>query len=228
MEVSLVQSLVQGVFHAWLETGGTRSSYAATANPGYVASGWQSIGRDCRNLSLFHAAEARSRKPNLEVWESLAGNKAYKSGNSEQALKFYEQAHEIQPHAFTHANAALVYISRRDWHSAAAEAAKATEVDPGYGRAWHRLVKAHLNVRNFPRALAAIKSALGALRPEDKEVPRLRAVEGLLQVGYEMHGCSQIRFLWILQCHNVPQSTPKLLAPGHMHLTNLEHQTREE
>lgn len=110
-----------------------------------------------------------------------AGNRAYKTGNSEIALKYYEQATEVQPHAFTYANAALVHISRRDWHSAAAQATKATEIDPGYGRAWHRLVKSHLNARNFPQTLGAVKAALAALGPDDKEVPRLRAVEGLLQ-----------------------------------------------
>eukprot|EP00892_Ulva_mutabilis_P002916 jgi/Ulvmu1/12625/UM093_0018.1 len=109
------------------------------------------------------------------------GNQAYKTGSPEIALKYYEQANEVQPHAFTFANAALVQISRRDWHGAAAAATKATQIDPGYGRAWHRLVKAHLNARNFPRALAAVKGALAALASEDKEVPRLLAVEGLLQ-----------------------------------------------
>lgn len=109
-----------------------------------------------------------------------AGNKAYKAGKPDTALKLFHQANEVQPHAFTYANAALVHISRRDWHSAAVEAAKATDVDPTYGRAWQRLVKSHLNARSFPRALSALQAALASLHPDDKEVPRLRAVQGLL------------------------------------------------
>jgi tetratricopeptide (TPR) repeat protein len=108
-----------------------------------------------------------------------AGNTLFQRGQYDQALAKYSNA--VLPNALSYANAVLIHLNRRSWNKAQTEAAVDCKLQPTYGKAWFRLVKACLGWRDFPRALMFCKDALKALPSEDPAAERLKASKEMLE-----------------------------------------------
>lgn len=130
-------------------------------------------------LSLHHldTAEAYYRRalelrPDLVQAHVNLGNALLEQGQPAQAAACYRRALELQPHASLSHNLGTAYLAMDRPDSAAACFRQALALDPGMREAHVGLLRACLELRDWPGAAAAAQGALARF-PDDAGLLRL-------------------------------------------------------
>ena len=136
-------------------------------------------GRHFSERAPRSTAEASNESFMQSSW-CCAGNAAFADGDYDRALERYAAANAAKPHAYAFANAALIFLRRRQWREAQDAAGKATTLDATYTKAWHRRVQAYVGMRDFPRARMFLNDAIKSVHADDAALPRLRRMHAVL------------------------------------------------
>ncbi|KAL0477152.1 Hsp40/DnaJ [Acrasis kona] len=110
--------------------------------------------------------------PTLDTAEQYKeeGNKKFKSQDFEGALVMYTRAIEKNPSEHTlYTNRAATYLQLKQYKEAAADATKATEIDPKFAKGWFRLGQSNLQMGKMLEAKLSLQKALD-ITPNDKAV----------------------------------------------------------
>mmetsp|Transcript_10753 Transcript_10753/g.35621 ORF Transcript_10753/g.35621 Transcript_10753/m.35621 type:complete len:169 (+) Transcript_10753:99-605(+) len=108
------------------------------------------------------------------------GNEHFKQKDMDAAIMFYSEglsqlvgSSQAAERATLLSNRSAAFASLERWHDALADADEAVSLRPDYAKAWARKGKAHLSIKDFPKAAAAYAKGLEvALKQLDDEDQR--------------------------------------------------------
>ncbi|KJA14493.1 hypothetical protein HYPSUDRAFT_49121 [Hypholoma sublateritium FD-334 SS-4] len=96
------------------------------------------------------------------------GNELHQKRQYREAyLKYTAAIGEDSTNAIYYANRAASALSLKEYLNAAADAKKATELDPKYAKAWSRLGQAYYGISAWSRSVDALETALECLPPQE-------------------------------------------------------------
>ncbi|TFK52145.1 hypothetical protein OE88DRAFT_1657225 [Heliocybe sulcata] len=104
------------------------------------------------------------------------GNSLFARGNYQAALEKYTEAinattgnDEEDKVAVLYANRAACRLNLKRYHDAATDAKKATQLDPGYSKAWGRLATAMSALSSYSGSINAWEKAIETLKSKDEK-----------------------------------------------------------